>query len=115
MSEYNETTKDLLEAIQAHPDLPIRFFVDPFYLCDECAFTLHTVHRVEVGKIWEYNDRVWDDEDDLLDAIIDCYWDLEYGASQKRWKDVKDECIDQARAIFEKLPYTECIIVYTSA
>lgn len=115
MSEFNETTKDLLEAIQENPNLPIRFFVDPFCLCDECSYTLHSLHRVEVGKIWEYNNRVWDDKDDLLEALEDYFFDLKYGASHKRWEEVDSTCQALASSAFRNLPCTECIIIYTSA
>ena len=39
MDERARTTREIAKLITDNPDLPILFFVDPWYACDEYAYT----------------------------------------------------------------------------
>lgn len=108
---WNESSNDILEAIQANPKLPIRFMVDSQEIVDD-YYTLHEQHQVEVTEICQYNGRIYAGCEVVMEDILDDLW----GESDiKKWEDAKPQLMPEAERIYSELKKEQCILIWTGA
>ena len=93
----NEQTKELLKLIQENPDLPVVFMVYGEDLVDEYEYryTLIENYGASVKTIWKYQDRFYDHEIDITEAVEDDLIDQYEALSDEEFDKVVDKYIEE--------------------
>lgn len=70
--QKNDWFDVLFDLKKAHPDIPIVTYVDSDVVCDDDyhGFYLGEIKEVKLGKMCQYNDDIYDDEDSLIESYI---------------------------------------------
>lgn len=105
MNKIMGKTAELGKLIAENPELPVILMVDGnVYDLDVSQYTLSSIWSSHIGKVCEYNEKIFDDEDDLRDEVADIMWD-EY-----KDEDNYEELIEHEA---DKVKWLDCIVVYT--
>ena len=106
-----ENTKELLKLIQENPDLEIVPMVDSEVVADDGGYWLGNWGYCEKTKYYSGRDRIHfydDDKDDALADMVGCKY-----CQTLDGRDIYDDLSDaEWDALYESLPWVECIVVY---
>ncbi len=100
-------TQKLLQLAAENPDLPIVPMVDYDVVGDGWGFWLGEFGHCEVGEYALYDDRYFDDRDELNDAY--------YCNNGEAFDGLPDQQIDEALTAATDHMWTKAIIVYINA
>lgn len=105
--------KKLLKLIQENPDLEIVPIVDSEVVADDgCVWWLGKWGHSEKTKYYsgrEYIHFYDDDKEDALNDMVGCKY-----SETKDGRDVYDLSDAEWDALYESLPWVECIVVYVT-
>lgn len=105
-----ENIKELLKLIQENPDLEIVPMVDYEVVGDDYGFWLGKWGYCRKTKYYSGRDRIHfydDDKEDSLNDMVGCKY-----SETKDGRDVYDLPDAEWDALYESLPWVECIVVY---
>jgi hypothetical protein len=96
MKTQEEFLKEILDLKKANPEMDIHFCVDNDELSDNCGWTYQKIYKTEIGPWFIDDERVYTDEDDILDYFFnileteeDAGEETERKAQEKYDKEVK--------------------------
>ena len=102
--------EELLKLIQENPDLEIVPMVDSEVVADDGGYWLGKWGYCEKTKYYSGRDRIHfydDDKEDSLNDMVGCKY-----SETKDGRDVYDLSDAEWDALYESLPWVECIVVY---
>ena len=106
-----ENTKELLKLIQENPKLEIVPIVDSEIVADDCGYWLGKWGHCEKTKYYLGRNRIHfydDDKEDSLNDMVGCKY-----CKTLDGRDIYDDLSDDEwDALYESLPWVECIAVY---
>ena len=99
--------EELRKMIAENPGLPLVFLAYNEEICDEYNITIFEGCRSKVGTVWFDDERMYDDEDDVVEEWIWRY------ADDEKYKGVSDDEIESEirKLVNEEVRHYEAIIV----
>lgn len=93
--QKNDWINVLCDLKKENPNIPIVTYVDSDVVCDDhYGFYLGQIKEVKLGKMCQYNDDIYDDEDSLIESYlydhdnISATWDEIRSATKNWWHKV---------------------------
>lgn len=99
--------EELRKLIAEHPDLPLVFEVFNDEVCFDYHTTIFEGCRSRIGTVWFDDERMYDDEDEIVEE-----WIWRYGDDEK-YKDMSDDEIEEEfrKLVNEEVRHYKAIIV----
>lgn len=99
--------EELRKLIVEHPDLPLVFEVFNDEICCDYHTTIFEGCRSRIGTVWFDDERMYDDEDEIVEE-----WIWRYGDDEK-YKDMSDDEIEEEfrKLVNEEVRHYKAIIV----
>jgi hypothetical protein len=108
MKVLKESRIELARLITDNPDLPIKARVDSDVIFDDCySWFLADVKNPRIETYWEFGDVIYDDEDNLLDAIEDVINFDDFTNPNPSEKEIRNEINKR----FEEVPKKKAIFI----
>lgn len=99
--------EELRKLIAEHPDLPLVFEVFNDEVCFDYGCTVFEGCRSRIGTVWFTDERMYDDEDEIVEE-----WIWKYGDAEE-YKNLSDDEVEEKirQLVNEEVRHYEAIIV----
>lgn len=110
----NDITKQLLETVEKHPNLPLFFLVDSDVVGgDEYGWWAAEASFVDVGEYTNYNERVYTDRDEFVED----YYDRNSDVLDKRFgwdgkNDAAEKELDELLRHIADISFKKAILIH---
>ena len=92
-------SKELLKILQENLELPVVFFTNNDTDCDDYNWTFRTKYSAFVSTIYDFDERVCEDEDEAREYLENYYGDYEEycNMTDEEYKEVIDKKLEESK------------------